>query len=401
MITTLYKQSIKLITTLFLSVILTGLLNAQTDTEKAQYNDAMNYITQLNRVKANEILTDLIAKNPNYAAAQYQAGIIDNYFNNEAAALLHFKKVVALGGEFESDASFEISKSLIKAGKTDEALSILNKVLEKNNANDKAFFERGKIKLSQSNFTGAKDDLTTAILYNPNNYLYHYNRGLAFLELFDYPSAVQDFDKVIENIASTPQLENAYFYRGYAYYQEGIDPKYKGHKALLQKALLDYEKCISLDKKDEAAYYNRGEVHMALGSYIEAISDFKKAIMLNQHNYDARYNKAICNYHFGEEKSALNDMEELIKLNPKFADAYFQLGVWKYEQGDNKKALDAFNTLIEIENDHSDAYLFRGYTQLELNNTKDACIDWKKADTLGDKEAHKDLIKYCGEASKK
>ena len=85
-------------------------------------------------------------------------------------------------------------------------------------------------------------------------------------------------------------MENAFFYRGFSYFQEGIDPKYHGHKALLHKALDDYNKCISLDKRDEAAFYNRGEVNMLLGHYVDAISDFKHSIIINPTNYDAHYN---------------------------------------------------------------------------------------------------------------
>ena len=386
---------------LILIFILSLFFNSFLFSQDEQYQEALKHISELNRVKAYEILIDIIKKHPNFSEAHYQTGLINTYFNRDDEALANFNNVLSLNKAEVLNASFELSKLYIKKSEYNSALLLLNSVIEKDVSNDKALYERARIKNIMLDFNGASNDLTTAILYNPADYLYYYQRGLALIELRNFPGAIQDFDKVINNIKSTPELETGYFYRGYAYYQEGLDPKYRGHKGLFHKCLSDYNMCIALDKNDEAAYFNRGEANMALNNYINAISDYKHALLLNPKNYDALYNKAMCNYSLGEIESAVVDMKKLLVQNPNFTDAYFQLGVWSYESNQTKESIAYFTKLISLEEVHSDAYLFRGYAFLDENNMKSACQDWVVADKLGDKEAHKDIIKYCSSIGKK
>jgi tetratricopeptide (TPR) repeat protein len=383
----------------FTLIVVFGLISnfsfSQSEKDVLQLNEALLNIKQLNRPKAQEILGDLLKRNPNYAAAHYQAGMIDLFFKKETEAIEHFNKVIELNGSETSDAQLELAKIKYVAGDVEKALDYVNKVLTRDNSKDEAFYIRGKIKLAQGQFEDSKQDFNSAILLKNDEFIYYYHRGVALVELKDYPNAIQDFDKVVANIITTPELENAYFYRGLCYYKEGTDPKFKGHKLLMTKALEDYNMCVKLDKKDEIAFYNRGEVNMALGNYVDAISDFKHCLLLNPANYEAHYNKAMCNYHFGEILTAMKDMKALTILNPKFADAFFQLGVWHLEYGENKKALDNFNILIDMDKEHSDAFLYRGLTYLEMKENDKACEDLTMADKLGDKEAHKDIAKYC------
>jgi tetratricopeptide (TPR) repeat protein len=379
----------------FLVCILGFSAHAQTASETESYNQAMKHIGLLEYTRAKEILDNLLVKNPNLPSAQYQSGLIDLRLNDVPAAEAHFLKVLEIHQKDIVEASIELAKINLKAGKQDEALVYVEKVLQEDQSNHFAYFQRGQIKLKKGDFSAAKEDFNSAILYKNDEYIYYYDRGVALVELEDYNNAIQDFDKVVANIKTTPELENAYFYRGLCYYQEAMDPKYKGHKELLNKALSDYNMCVSLDKKDETAFFNRGEVNMALGHYVDAISDFKHCVMLNPNNYEAHYNKAMCNYHFGEEATAIRDMKTLTVMNPNFTDAIFQLGVWNYEFGENKKALENFNLLITKEKEHADAFYYRGLTYLEMDNTKLACQDFQKAQDLGDKESHKDFVKYC------
>ena len=78
--------------------------------QTSKYDEAMIQIEQLNRIKANEILTQLLATNPGNSAAQYQAGLIDVYFNKHQEAKAHFNSVIQLEGPEKLDATFELSK---------------------------------------------------------------------------------------------------------------------------------------------------------------------------------------------------------------------------------------------------------------------------------------------------
>ena len=356
------------------------------------FNQAVKEIESLNRVKAEAILVDILDKYPNYSPAHFQLGLINLNFEKTTDAIFHFNKVIELKSEDAQKAYFELSKLKITEDKNNEALSMLNEVIKNDEANSEAYFRRGQLKHKKGEYESAKNDFNRALLYNSTNGIYHYDRALTEIELNDYPSAIDDLSRVIEEF---PELENAYFYRGYAYYQEGLSPEFKSHKFLFEQSLADYNKCIELDIEDETAFFNRGEVHMRLNQYLEAISDFKHAILLDPNDKEAHYHKAMCNYKYGYEQEALKEFTDILKIDPNYADALFQIGFINQEYGNYNESLKAFDKLISIEEAHTDAYMYRGWTNYELKKLPEACADWKKADQLGDKESHHDFHKYC------
>lgn len=361
------------------------------------FNKAMTEINGLNRVKAESLLNELLLKYPNHTEAHYQAGLIDINFEKTELAIDHFNKVIKLKGKDTPGAYFELSKLKIASGEKEEAMIMLDKVLQLDEANSEAYFKRGQLKFMNEDYESAKSDFNRALLMKTSA-MYYYDRALTEIELQDYPSAIDDLSKVIE---TKPEFEDAYFYRGYSYYKEGLSPDFTPHKALFKKCLADYDKCIELNPEDDAAYFNRGEAHMRLKEYVPAIADFKHTIALNPNDKEAHYNKAVCNYKYGYEDQALKEFKSILKMDPKYSDALFQVGVISYEFGDYEEALQAFNTLIETEEEHADAFTYRGLTNLELKNIPEACSDWKKADEMSDKEAHHDYVKYCSKKKKK
>lgn len=54
-----------------------------------------------------------------------------------------------------------------------------------------------------------------------------------------------------------------------------------------------------------------------------------------------------------------------------------------YTIGQHKDALDSINKAIAKNNNDSDSYHIRGSIQFSLNNSHEACADWKKCNELG------------------
>lgn len=383
------KQSALAISLLFLSFFTLAQSNALDN----RYEEGVAALKNLDRLQAEKIFRSILEDDPKHAPSLFQMGVIELHFEHTDIATDYFQQVVAINQEFIPDANFEMSKLKMKAGEDLEAFDLLNQVIDSDPENDEALFNRGILFLVKKEFENAKNDFNRAILTNSNEYKYFYHRGLSEIELEDYPSAIEDLTRVIQQ---APKYENAYFYRGYAYYQEGLDPSFKHHKALFQKSLDDYNQCIKLNQRDDVAYFNRGEAHMRLHNYVEAIADFKKALKLNPSDLEAHYNKAMCNYLFGYEDLALTEFKQVLEMDSTYADALFQVALINYEFQNFNAALNNFNSLIQVEEAHADAYTYRGYTHLEMGNNKLACADWTIADELGDREAHLDRIKYCG-----
>ena len=394
LISIISKRAILVVSVLLCS--LTGLIGQSEE----KYKEALDHIASLDKHKAADIFNEILEKDPNHSPSIYQLGILEMEFGETESAVKRFKKVISLNKDFTSNAYFSISKINLEKGNSEEAFKQLNTAIEKDSSLFEAYFQRCKIHYKLKNYSQALSDINKAISLNDKDPDYFYNRGLIKVETDKYDEAIEDFSKVI---SQNKNIENAYFFRGYCYYKKGTNEKENHHRDNLNKALADYNTCLVLEKDDELAYFNRAETHMALARlttggnhhYIDAISDFKSAIELNPNNKEAHYNKAICNYKYGYEDQALAELESILAMDPNYKDALYQVALIKYEYQEFNTALELYNRLIELEDDHADAFIYRGYTNFELKKKKEACLDWKKADELGDKEAHKDLKKYC------
>ena len=71
--------------------------------------------------------------------------------------------------------------------------------------------QRGKARLEQENYRGAIADFSQAILLNPNNGDFYYERGSILGELGDKEGAIRDFDNAI---LRNPHYAQAYLKRG-------------------------------------------------------------------------------------------------------------------------------------------------------------------------------------------
>ena len=130
---------------------------------------------------------------------------------------------------------------------------------------------------------------------------------------------------------------------------EEIERKAKGFYTSKEysKALIGYNKLISLDGGNCAAYYNRGNIEYFFKRYEEAIEDYNKAIELEGDNYRFYTLRGNAKYELGKYEEAIKDYNKAIELNPEDAIVYSnragtKLRLKKYEEAieDYKKALN-------------------------------------------------------------
>ncbi|MEI6088815.1 MAG: tetratricopeptide repeat protein [bacterium] len=181
-----------------------------------------------------------------------------------------------------------------------EALTNLNKAIEKDVKFSDAYFLRTKVKAKTGDLTGAMKDLDLAIKYNPKNYSALYQRGLAKAQERNYEAAIRDYDKTLK---LNPKLPDALFSRGFARY--------------------------------------------SLGDYYGAIDDYTRSLDMNQ-SAAVFCNRAIANDDLGENIAAMRDYSKAILINPKFAEAYFNRGSLKFEENDVQGACQDWQIAADL-----------------------------------------------------
>lgn len=156
----------------------------------------------------------------------------------------------------------------------------------------------------------------------------------------------------------------------------------------MKGALLELNRAIELNPKDEVAYTRRGVVNFELGSYSQAINDFNKVIELSPESFFAYHNRAALKVKLGDLKGAIADYDMAIKLNPKSSEEYYQRGETRFNLKEFDKAIADFDYAIKL-NPKSDKYwAIRASTWYNMKNFEAALKDFDEAVKINPKESN-------------
>ena len=236
-------------------------------------------------------------------------------------------------------------------------------------------------KLEEGNKSYYNKDYNSAIkLYNEalefGEYAnVYYNIGTCYLNLRDYNSAIQSFEKAI---LLNPNFGMAYHNRGVAY-MDGLDKQ--------ERAIKDFDKAIEFNPNDAGAYYNRGNAYKRLGYYERAIKDYTKSIDLNPNDPDVYCNRGVAYSQNGQIKQSMQDFSKALALNPNDAEVYSNRGVDYLRLGQYEQAIHDFDKAIAINPNYATVYSDRGTAYLKLQRYDRAIQDYDKAINLNPNSA--------------
>ena len=190
-------------------------------------------------------------------------------------------------------------------------------------------------------------------------------RGRSYYDSGDYANAILECNRAIELNGRNDQ---AYFQRGEAYYAM------KDYK----NAILDFSSAIEL-KPFKGRYRRRGLAYYHQGEYEEAIADYSRAIELDP-SYKYAYNNRGSAYEaLKEYGKAVADYSRAIELDSKFEVAYYNRGLAYFYMKDYQKAIANYSRAIELDPKDANAYNNRGVAYFNLKDYDKAIADYKKA----------------------
>lgn len=189
--------------------------------------------------------------------------------------------------DFKSSADYNNeAEKLEREGKYEEAISLLDKAIEKDPENIYALINRGVDKSILGDYEGAIDDYTRIIEIDSNNGLAFLNRGKNKKRLEDYQGAIEDFEKAIKTkggeLIYMDKVENSFVETGFEFdvsmeeirFERGI-ARYNIDS--LKLAFDDFNFCIDKNFEKPASLYWRGIIYLAYGMNQEGCSDLKEA----------------------------------------------------------------------------------------------------------------------------
>jgi serine/threonine protein kinase/Tfp pilus assembly protein PilF len=181
-------------------------------------------------------------------------------------AIAYSRKATELAPD-EIDARYSLARKLSEAlGQRDEAIGILDKLLQADPDHVDALRLRCEIHRATGNLKLALPDIDRAITIRPDvpNYISRFNVHLRR----------KKFDAALEDLQSAELLSptDAYVMAGYGWYFQG--------QSDYPEALTRWTRSVDIHPYNAWNIRNRGRIHFELGNYAEALKDFNKAIEL-------------------------------------------------------------------------------------------------------------------------
>ena len=181
-----------------------------------------------------------------------------------------------------------------------------------------------------------------------------------------YKYAIDKYDSVLFFQTTNPRL---HYNRSLAYIN-------------LQKygeALVDLNKCLSLDTNFYDAYFNRAYVHNFMNNTAFALGDY--TIYLKQYpmDYEARLARGKLLLEQNELAKAIEDISVYTEKNKDNDDAYLALFFAYKTLKKSEQALLAIDSAIAIKPFNSKYHKLKADYLFDLGNFKDACLNYDKA----------------------
>lgn len=273
------------------------------------------------QMKSNETLPEIVKivhrcleKNPDY---RYQS------FAELERQLVEFYRVIT-GKEYLNKTNTQdmiyietLNKSLSfdVLGFPDEALAILNKLLEK----------------------------------NENDFVAWHNKASILSKLHEPDQALQCFNKALE---INPQISESWNNKGIALADMGM----------LEEAIVCYDNALELESKYLGAMINKGTALFQLGQFEAALIMLENVISLNPNLAEVWNNHGLILEKMNRHQEAIMSFKMALIVNPRHVSSWNNLGLTLNNLGKHMEALSCFDQAIEMKIDTEIIWNNKGVT---------------------------------------
>jgi tetratricopeptide (TPR) repeat protein len=329
---------------------------------------------------------------------------------------------------------------LYEAGRYQEAIGALNRVLEKHPRDIEALIKRGNCYLRLDQPARALPDFDRVVRYSPLLPGAITDRGVALLMLGRNDEALESFNRavrawkmasfmdpgsIMDGLFPVPNTagslsgkKSLQIIQGHATAHSGLGQAYH-RMGQDEQAVVEYNRAIEIYALDPNAYIGRGDCRVSLGDHDQALADYNEAIRLGPDysrayasrgklleamgqdaQAEADYDRAIqldpsFTYALrlraallsrrGQNDRAIADIEASTRLRPDDASGFKDRGGVLVRLGQYQRAIDTLNRAIELDPNRAAAYLNRGAAYNGLGQYERAIDDLNKAIALDPK----------------
>ena len=281
------------------------------------------------------------------------------------------------------------AKSLVRKGKSLEALNLYNAIIKKFPHNKRAQLGIEQLKPVKTQKTNPSQQDIDNLLESYQTGQYAEAENLAQLMTQDFPghpfgwkvlgAVLKETGRLAESVIPfqksleiTPQDPTAHSNLGVTLQQLGK----------LEEAETFLRQAIALKFDYAIAHNNLGITLNALGRLKEAEASLKQAINLKSDYVEAYANLGNTLKKLKKLDEAKESYTKLIQLRPDYIEGYKNLGVILREMGKLSESEESFRQVIALKSDDVETYNNLGNTLQEMGKFEEAIVSYEKAISL-------------------
>ncbi len=276
------------------------------------------------------------------------------------------------------------------AGKYQQAIEPLTKVLARDARSMAAHQMLGKTYFMMGEFEKASRELETALRLAPNDFDVEYTLALAYLKQKKPVEARRIYGATLKRMGERPLL---HMLMGHAYRETGY----------LSEAIEELKKAATLDPQLPRVHYYLGLTYLlkdGSAKLVDAAKEMQFELAAHPDEFLANYYLGLIRVSEGKWQDAVVPLEKASQVQTSNPDPYFLLGQAYQSLGNYQKAIDAFRSAIKFNPrlDHNDyqvtnAHYRLGQSLLKIGRTEEGQKELQMAADLKAKAFNSDREK--------
>jgi len=243
-----------------------------------------------------------------------------------------FNRTLAVTGD-NPKVEVSLGSWLVKNGKVDEGIVLLEKAMRSRNHDGSAFNALGVIYLDKGDWNKALGYFNEAAKYDWMNVKAEHNLGAVYSSMMDYGKAVGHLEKAV---SLSPYSAETWALYAVALCETGR----------IDEAIRAYERALELDEELAIVHYAKGHVLAKMGKLPEAVNAYVKSMELGP-TYTTFGNLGNALYAMGRYEDAAQSYRRAIELQPERGDAYYSLGYTYARMGRKQEAIDTLKQCLD------------------------------------------------------
>jgi len=254
------------------------------------------------------------------------------------------------------------AETAFASGKSEQALELFSKVIQLEPKNERNYYKRFRVYLSQRKYREAIKDLSAALALKPKYKQALAQRGKMHQLMGRCKEAVEDLEHLAQIDPKNKELEHLQEAKNCADAIIGAEQAVqKGDWESAKKHLT-----VALDLTEVAhdLHLMKAQVCQELGDYYEVIAESGKAIKLEPEHLYSYEIRGLAYYMLAEAEMAANHFRECLKFDPENENCkspyrklrsmkkYIGRGDDAFNEKRLEDAIEAWNTAIEVDPHH-------------------------------------------------